>query len=263
MTFSAIVLAGERGPDSPVAQAAGVPCKALAEVADRPMVARVLDSLARTGRISDCRVVGNPDFRFALEPVLKQFQGFACWQNGEASPARSAARAAADIPPERRILLTTADHPLLTGAMIEELLNAPISQDRDITAALVRHADVMADYPGARCTALRFADGPYCGTNLFLFHSAKGRDLMTIWQRVEQARKRPWRVLGLLGPLAVASYLTGLLTLPRALQLLSKRTRLELGTTLLKDPRAALDVDTVGDLAFAREILRADARAQA
>ena len=263
MKFNAIVLAGERGPGGAVAEAAGVPCKALAEVANQAMLTRVLGALARSGRISECRVAGNPGFRNALEPVLAGFQGFATWQDGEASPARSAARAAAAIPPEHGILLTTADHPLLTTATIDELLCAPANQGHDVTAALVRHADVMAEFPGARCTALRFSDDAYCGTNLFLFRTMESRQLMTAWQRVEQARKSPWRVVGMLGPLAVAAYLAGLLSLPRALRMLSKRMQLELGTTLLSDPRAALDVDTVGDLEFAREILRAEAGAQA
>jgi GTP:adenosylcobinamide-phosphate guanylyltransferase len=49
--LSAIVLAGSRGPDDPVARAAGLQHKALVPVAGVPMLQRVLDTLAAVPRI--------------------------------------------------------------------------------------------------------------------------------------------------------------------------------------------------------------------
>jgi NDP-sugar pyrophosphorylase family protein len=43
--FTAVVLAGDRSSGDPVAEAAGVSCKALTPVGGRPMVLRVLDAL--------------------------------------------------------------------------------------------------------------------------------------------------------------------------------------------------------------------------
>jgi len=259
MKLTALLLAGERPGSSPVAEAAGVPCKALATVGEWPMMARVLRTLARTPNIEKCVVVGNPEFKNALEPVMAGFSGFASWRDGADSPARSAALAAREIPPERGILLTTADHPLLDPAMIEELCTFEPADDPDMRVGLVRHAQVMAQYPGARCTPLGFSDGPYCGTNLFLFRTESSRRLMDQWQAVEQARKTPWRVVGMLGPGAVLGYLFGRLSLARALQLLSKRLDLDISATLLSNSRAALDVDTVGDWEFASQLIQTEA----
>ena len=259
MKLIAILLAGERLGQSPVAEAAGVPCKALATVGELPMLARVLRTLARTPHVEKCVVVGNPEFKNALEPVLAGFSGFASWQDGADSPARSAALAARDIPPERGILLTTADHPLLDPAMIAELCAIQGTRDPDVRVGLVRHAQVMAQYPEARCTPLGFSDGPFCGTNLFLFRTESGRRLMEQWQAVEQARKTPWRVVGILGAGAVIGYLLGRLSLARALQLLSRRLDLDISATLLSNARAALDVDTVGDWEFAGRLIQAEA----
>ena len=44
--FTALVLAGSRGPDDPVARAAGVAHKCLAPVAGVPMAVRVVQALA-------------------------------------------------------------------------------------------------------------------------------------------------------------------------------------------------------------------------
>lgn len=252
--FSAILLAGERPGASPVALAAGVACKALAPVGGRPMLARVLDTLLRTGLIENCLVVGNHEYRNALQPVLSDFGNFAEWHDGADSPARSAALAASQIPAERRILLTTADHPLLTVAMIAQLCGSPEATSHDIVAGVVRRRAVLDRYPDARCTALRFSDDEYCGTNLFLFATARGRRLMDVWQKVEAARKTPWRVVSLLGPVAVLAYLTRRLSLPTALATLSSRVGLTITATVLDDVRAALDVDTVGDWQMAKQL---------
>ena len=258
MKFTAVLLAGERGGSGPVAEAAGVPCKALAKVGTRPMLSRVLGALLRTRNVENCLVVGNPEFEDALKPLISEFENFAAWQQGEASPARSAARAASHVPADRQILLTTADHPLLDSHLLEKFLYHPAAESHDATVGLVRHAEVMARHPTARCTPLRFSDDAYCGTNLFLFRTAASRRLMQTWTRVEQARKTPWRVISLLGPLAVLGYLTKQLSLAGALGALSRKTGLNLGAAILDEPRAALDVDTVGDWEFAQRLIQAE-----
>ena len=49
--FIAIVLAGVRPTGDPVAEAAGVPCKAFIPVGGKPMVLRVLDALEASPKI--------------------------------------------------------------------------------------------------------------------------------------------------------------------------------------------------------------------
>ena len=46
MNWTAVVLAGSRGAADPVAQASGVSHKAFADIAGKPMIAHVLDTLA-------------------------------------------------------------------------------------------------------------------------------------------------------------------------------------------------------------------------
>ena len=43
--IDALILAGSRGPDDPIAKLAGVPHKALAPIAGRPMLAYVLEAV--------------------------------------------------------------------------------------------------------------------------------------------------------------------------------------------------------------------------
>ena len=48
--FTAVVLAADRGPDDPVARAAGARCKSMASIDGIPMVFRVLDALAEAAK---------------------------------------------------------------------------------------------------------------------------------------------------------------------------------------------------------------------
>src|SRR5690606_22909823 len=130
------------------------------------------------------------------------------------------------------------------------------AQGVDAAVGLVRHDDVLAAYPDTRRTVTRFRDGGYCGCNLFALPAPAGRRLVPLWQRVEESRKQPWRVLaGLLGPRAILDYTLGRLSLPEALERLSARLELRAGAVILPFPEAGIDVDSTADLALAERIL--------
>ena len=57
MSWTAVVLAGSRGTADPVAQARGVSHKAFADIAGKPMIAHVLDTLSAAPSVDDVVVV--------------------------------------------------------------------------------------------------------------------------------------------------------------------------------------------------------------
>ena len=57
-TFTGVVLAADRGPDDPVARTAGAPCKSFVPLGGRPMVLRVLDTLAEAREVDSLVVCG-------------------------------------------------------------------------------------------------------------------------------------------------------------------------------------------------------------
>lgn len=254
--YTAVVLAGDRGPADPIATATGAPCKALSPVGGQPLLARVLDTLRATPAIEAIVVVGPADTIVAAEPALAQMLADHTihWVAPADSPAASAVRGLAHVADDRPVLLTTADHALLEPRMIEELLADPSG---DIGVGLVEYAAVRQAYPDNRRTAIRLGPGSgYCGCNLFALHTLAARRLVATWQRVERERKHPARVVaGMLGPLAVLRYLLGRLTLVQAFDKLSRRVELNIRPVLLSQPQAAVDVDSLADLALVESIL--------
>ena len=106
---------------------------------------------------------------------------------------------------------------------------------------------------------LKFSDGEFCGCNLFAFLTPEGRRAANFWRKIEQERKKPLLVIGLLGWLAVIRYRLGLLPLEEALAKLSKRMR----AVILPYANAAIDVDSIADLMLVKGSLEKAAKRDA
>lgn len=256
--FSAVVLAADRTAHDPVAGRAGTACKALAPIAGTPMIIRVLDALEASEMVGKTMVCGPPASMLPDCPELQRRieSGRVTWLPNLNSPSRSANSGLAQMDHDAPVLLTTADHALLTPAIIRYFLSESRTMDSDATVGVVKHADVAAAFPGTKRTAIRLRDGGICGCNLYAFFNHRGRDLVTFWQRAEDLRKRPWRLIAqVLGPGAVLSYLLGSLTLDRALNAVSTRVGVKVRTVALPYPQAGVDVDKVEDMLLVESIL--------
>lgn len=249
-TVRAIVLAGDRGPDDPLVQrfdAGG--CKALLEIGGVAMLERVLNALRQAHSVAGVAIAGPSQEQLASNANISALlqQGAIDWHPPLATPSRSAYQALEAVPAEQPVLLTTADHPLLTATIIDNFCVGSLSQHADVCIGLAPYELVHEAIPAMRKTVLRFKDGEYCGCNLFAFLTPKGRSAAQQWQQVEQQRKSPLRVVRLLGWKAVCQYALGRLTLAGALAGLSKRLGLRVSAVLLQDAHAAVDVDSIDD----------------
>src|SRR5690606_28058072 len=114
--FTVLVLAGARGPQDPVAQAAGVAHKCLAPGAGRAMLAPVAAALAATDGVGHIAVsLSRPhllDGLPALAPLVASGRLRALQAAG--SPSRSVLKAVGELAEPFPLLITTADHALLT-----------------------------------------------------------------------------------------------------------------------------------------------------
>lgn len=251
--YTGIILAGERPGPSPVAAAAGVARKVLAEVGAEPMLQHVIRALQGSARVGQCVVVGGASDRGHFAALLAD-NPRCRWRDGAETPAASVARAVSELAAEAPLLITTGDHPLLAAAAIRQVCDEADSTACDVMVALVRHQEVVRAVPDARCTRWRFRDGAYCGCNVYVLRSAAGRRMPALWQQVEAHRKRPWRIVRTVGLSTLARYACGGLRLEDAFGRLSKRFGLEIAPCILPFAMAALDVDTVDDWRLANRL---------
>lgn len=253
--MNALILAGSRGPDDPMALAAGVSHKALLPVAGTPMLLRVAEALRATAGIERIYVCIE-DARVIFQvPGLEAMHRARVLQTLPAaeSPAASVAAALQRIDLAQPLLVTTADHPLLTPAILERFLDSA-PKDCDLAVALAPADVVAAAYPGAIRTFYRLGGKRFSGCNLFLARSAKVAQVAEFWRRVEAYRKRPLRLIWEIGPMAVIKVLLGLMNAEQAFAYLSGKAGGVIRPVELPIAEAAIDVDKPADLELVERI---------
>ena len=254
--FTAIVLAADRGPEDPVARAAGVSCKCLTPVNGSPMVFRVLKALDDCLEVDEKILCGPPESILDREPDLKNriAAGQVKWSANQPTPSSSAYHVLRTLPEEAPVLLTTADHALLSAQMIDYFCSEAKATGCDVVVGIARHEVVLKAYPQTRRTATQLEDGAYCGCNLFAFLTPRARLAAVFWRRVEAQRKNPLRVIRVLGWKAVLRYLIGRLSLEDALHRVSQRLGFKAGAVIMPFAEAAVDVDSIEDWKLVEKI---------
>ncbi|TCP36665.1 nucleotidyltransferase family protein [Sphingomonas sp. BK235] len=253
MIPAALVLAGSRGGIDPVAAAAGVSDKALAELGGRTMLARVVEALHAAGVAQVAVSATSPTVVAAAERLG------ATPLPTEPGPSASTALALERL--GAPLLVTTGDHALLRPEWVTDFV-AAVPADADVAVLLARREAIERAAPGSRRTYLRFADGHWSGCNLFYLATPQAAAMIRLWQEVERDRKRPWRIVRRLGPGLLLRYLAGRLTLAAAVAHLGRRAGVTAAIVAAADGLAAVDVDTPADLDDARARLAQRAAAE-
>jgi GTP:adenosylcobinamide-phosphate guanylyltransferase len=256
-SFQALVLAGDRGSTDPLLAQSEACCKAMIEIDGTPMVLRVLAALEAAECINGRTLSGPKPEQLAIEPSVNRLveTGEVDWCEPRETPSTSASHAMKRIDRDTPVLITTADHPLLTARIIDDFCRESAVSDADLTVGLAPYRRVQQAFPGMKKTVLRFRGGHYCGCNLFAFLTPHARDFANHWRQVESDRKNPLKMIRLLGWGAVIRYLLGRLSLEEALGSLSRKFGLRIRAVILPYAEAAVDVDSVRDHYIVQEKL--------
>jgi GTP:adenosylcobinamide-phosphate guanylyltransferase len=253
--WHALVLAAGRGPDDPMAKAYGVRHKAVVPVGGQPMLARVVATLLDHPAVASVTVSIDEEApalvalgRLAKKVVILHSSDTA------ASSVRDALRMGAVTYP---VLLTTADHPLLTGKMIDHFISKSESIEADLTAGLAEARTILSAFPDAKRTFLAFGRDRVSGCNLFGLHNDRALRAIDAWRYLERVRKQPWRLVYAFGPLALLRYASGLFNLESAFAIASRRLGLKAKPILMPFAEAAVDVDKPEDKELAERVLGA------
>lgn len=252
---TAVLLAGARPIPDPLAVAAGVAVKPLAPVAGEPMINRPARALLAHPAIGQVIVLTQAPDLFAADPATAWLADhpdvrFIVSGGGIASSLLALMDGSG---PPFPLLLTTADHVLLDAAMLDQFTAE--AAGADIAVAMVERGTVLARYPATRRTWLKFRDGWWSGANLFWFGSDKARPVISLWQEVEQDRKKGWKILSVFGPLALIGALLRILTLRGGIARIGRRFGLVARLVAMAKAEACIDADKVEDVVLIEQIL--------
>lgn len=246
--WTAIILAGQRpGPDR-LAAHFGITYKALVPFAGEAMlthVVRMMNAHPRIGRVivlaQDTKVIAG---------AVQAGGGSALRQSNDGiSLSLKALMDSGDA--AWPWIVTTADHPLLNHYMITEFLG---QASADLSVGMVERRVMLAQFPDAQRTWLRFKGGAYSGANLFAFRSDKVAAALNLWVAAERDRKQAWKLFLHFGPWLALRALTRTISLPDAFAAAGSRLGLTARLVEMSDPVAAIDVDKPEDHALASSI---------
>ena len=253
MKWDALLLAGSRPGADPFAAAHGVAAKALIPVAGEAMILRPVRALLGNQRIGRVRVLAQDGA--ALVPVLPKDRRLSVERSGATIAATIEAIIAS---PNARwpMLVTTADHALLSDSMIDDFCAR--ADGADLAIGLVDRRALMARLPQTRRTWIGFRGEAVSGANLFALGSPKAARAVRLWREIEQDRKKGWKLLAMLGVPGMMG-LARLWSLDRVVGAIGRKLDLSIRAIRLSDPLAAVDVDKPADLELVEQIVAGSA----
>jgi GTP:adenosylcobinamide-phosphate guanylyltransferase len=253
--WTAIILAGQRPGEDPLAAAFGEKWKALVELGGQPMLTRVTQTLIKMPDIN--RIVILSQEPEALAAAVPPDPKISFATSGPGISSSIAAIAGTNIAPWP-LLITTADHPLLSPEMIRHFLAASV--ECDVAVGMVERATLLAAYPNNRRTWLRFRDGAWSGANLFTLNTTNAMAALTLWAEAERDRKQVLKLFWHFGPWLALRAATRTIRLDDALRRAGQRLGLVAKLVPLPFAEASIDVDKVSDHVLAEKILMGKAK---
>jgi GTP:adenosylcobinamide-phosphate guanylyltransferase len=247
---TAVVLAGSRPGVDPFAKAYGTDLKALIPVCGVPMVGRPVEALLKSASVGSIRVLAQQPERIAQ--AVPQDERVVVARSGE-TIASTLDAICGDTDVQWPVLVTTADHALLTADMIADFLAH--SEDADVAVGVVSRAALLKRLPQTKRTWLKFRGGAYSGANLFLLRGPQVRSALELWRASEQNRKKAGRMLLTLGFPSFLVAMLRLRTLQQTLDFVGSKLALKIRAVELSDPLAAVDVDKPEDHQLVTDIV--------
>ncbi len=252
--WTAIILAGQRPEGDPMAAYCNVRYKALIPINGQTMLERVARALIASPYIGRMVVMAQSpeDLKAGLSPDLAEHDGIAFVGSNDGIATSIHGVIGSDIAPWP-VLVTTADNALLTGEILDRFFQAHSGQD--VAVGVVERQTMLAAYPDARRTWLKFRGGAYSGANLFALHNAAAKPAVAFWSAVEKDRKKGWKIFAHFGPWLLLRALSRTIGFTDAMAQAGARMSLRAEPIILPIAEAAIDVDKPDDLELVTGIL--------
>ena len=126
----------------------------------------------------------------------------------------------------------------------------------DVTVGMTPAAAILAKYPSGFRAFHRFKDGAASSCNIYGLMNARALAAAQAFAGGGQFGKKPWRVLQAFGFGTFALHLLHRLTLESAMTRIGHAFDLDVHAIDMPYAEAAIDIDSLEDLALAEKILR-------
>lgn len=250
--IAAVVMAGgSRGADE-LLQQLGAEAKSLIKIRDREMVRYVVDALIGSGRVERLVIVGlQPDTIPGLVPV-----GFpAEFVEDQGDMIANAVAGLSRLIDQERVLVSSADIPLLTGEVVQQFLDECARSGADVCYPVVERSVMEARFPGSGRSYRPLRDGHFAGGDLCLVNPRVALTNLEMAAQLASARKSAWKIVRLFGPKIILKFLTRRLTIADAERKGDEVFHCRCKAIICRYPEIGMDVDKLHQFHMVEETL--------
>ena len=257
LKFTAIVLAGKRNDNDPVASIFGYKYKALVPLMGRPMISYAVDALRESPSVGDIHVVfdGQEELFASCSKLKDELDAANVKVVATAkSICQSIIKAIEETGSQFPYLVTTADHALLIPEVVDYFC-VEAQHLKGFGAGFVEEKYIKAMHPESKRTYLPFKDTRLSGANLFAVMSKDSVKILEFWKNVENERKSPFKLFKAFGFINLVGLMLRRFTVKEAFKRASKVLGAEGVAIKLPYAEAAIDVDSARDYMQVTKIL--------
>lgn len=249
-----IVLAGQRrdAPDS-LSERFAASHRCLIPLDGRPLIAHVLQTGAHHPKIGSLAVCIEREAFDPVWDVLTRLPGRGSVTLVEARSDVAESIRAAALDWSGPLLVTTADHALLSARSIDSMVAA--LANADIAMMLAPRGDVEAVHPDGSPHYLPFRDGQLAPCDLYGVRDAQFLKAASVFRGRSASGPVGLRLLRSLGPVGLLLLWSGMVTLAGALERASRRFDARIRAVITHEGSQAIDVGNEQSYAIVRHLL--------
>ncbi|PKM90045.1 MAG: 4-diphosphocytidyl-2C-methyl-D-erythritol kinase [Firmicutes bacterium HGW-Firmicutes-12] len=249
---TAIVLAGGQKKGLILGQEELLINEAMIQIGEKHMIEYVIQALKGSSYIKEIIVSGTVE---KIQKIFYEVPNLVLVQSGETVIESFKNAIMALNTPDCKLLIVTADLPLLTTEAVDYFLKTCFEREGDLFYPVVKKEINDQRYPGVQRTYVNLKDGTFTGGNIFFLDPTIIKRTLPVAEKLVKYRKKPIRLASCIGWGVLIRYLLGTLSLENAEEAVSKMIGIR-GTVIVSPyPEVGIDVDKDSDLELARKLL--------
>ncbi len=256
--YTTLILAATRGNRDPLAEEGDVSHKAFIRLAGVPMLRRVVEAVALSGRVGRILIAIEDWAEEEAKALLVGTPGeeMITFVGSHDSIGASVTAIGQQFPDALPLVITTGDNGLHTAEIVRYFCDELDKVEGDAAVGLTDARYLLEKYPEEKRAFHRFSDGEFSSCNIYALMNSEAFEGARIFDGGGQFGKKPKRLIGAFGILAFLVYKSRLLKVRSFLGILSWALKLETKPVFLPFAEGPIDIDRMRDWELAEKILK-------
>lgn len=250
----AVILAGgELDKADPLLEYARRRKKPLVKIAGKEMVRYVVEAIAGSSRVGRIFIVGlSPEDGVEFPVPIEYVEAVGSMLDNVVAGIERVIEVDPDM---ERVVICSADIPLLTTEMVDYFIDTCLETDHDVYYTVVEKSTMEARFPGSRRSFVPLRDGSFAGGDINMAKVSAVQSNLDLARQLSEARKNYWQQVKLLGLGTLIKFAFRRLTIADAERVGSRALGLQGRAIVTAYPEMGMDVDKPHQLDMVRVIL--------